>query len=204
MNFYVVKQLPVLPPDRYTPDLLAYIVPRVLELTYTAWDLRAFADDVWAEAGVRGSGLGVREKTQTPNNEPLTPLQNAILRQWEANRDATHGGHEGATPPDWAESRGSGFGIGDSGKSPNHEPLTPNPEFPKPPFKWDEARRAQLRADLDGLYGHLYNLTRDELAYILATFPIVRRKDEAQYGEYRTKRMVLEVYDELQELGIGG
>ncbi len=72
-----------------------------------------------------------------------------------------------------------------------------------PPFKWDEARCAQLRADLDGLYGHLYGLTRDELAYILDTFLIVRRKDEDRYGEYRTKRMVLEAYDWLQGLGIG-
>ena len=64
--------------------------------------------------------------------------------------------------------------------------------------KWDEARRAQLRADLDGLYGHLYDLTRDELAYILNTFPIVRRKDEEKYGEYRTKRMVLEAYERLE------
>ncbi|RME24487.1 MAG: hypothetical protein D6800_08620, partial [Candidatus Zixiibacteriota bacterium] len=61
-----------------------------------------------------------------------------------------------------------------------------------------EDRRAQLRADLDGLYGHLYGLTRDELAYILDTFPIVRRKDEARFGEYRTKRMVLEAYDRLE------
>jgi hypothetical protein len=63
---------------------------------------------------------------------------------------------------------------------------------------WDEARRAQLRADLDGLYGHLYGLTRDELAYILDTIPIVRRKDAARFGEYRTKRMVLEAYDKLE------
>jgi len=39
-----------------------------------------------------------------------------------------------------------------------------------------------------------------ELAYILNTFPIVRRKDEEQYGEYRTKRMVLEVYGEFESL----
>jgi hypothetical protein len=51
-------------------------------------------------------------------------------------------------------------------------------------------------SSLDGLYG----LTRDELAYILETFPIVRRKDEAQYGEYRTKRMVLEAYDQVGEM----
>jgi hypothetical protein len=57
-----------------------------------------------------------------------------------------------------------------------------------------------LRAGLDGLYVHLYGLTRDELAYILDTFPIVRRKDEERYGEYRTKRMVLEAYGRLESL----
>ena len=29
------------------------------------------------------------------------------------------------------------------------------------------------------------------------TFPIVRRKDEAKNGEYRTKRLILEAYDRL-------
>ena len=44
-------------------------------------------------------------------------------------------------------------------------------------------------------YTHLYGLTRDELSYILDTFPIVRRKDEARWGEYRTKRLVLSGFD---------
>jgi hypothetical protein len=70
---------------------------------------------------------------------------------------------------------------------------------PFPPFIWDEERRFQLRCDLDALFGHLYNLTRDEFAYILETFPIVRRKDEAQYGEYRTKRVILEKFDALAD-----
>ena len=30
------------------------------------------------------------------------------------------------------------------------------------------------------------------------TFPIVRRKDEETFGEYRTKRVVLEIYDAMQ------
>jgi hypothetical protein len=34
-------------------------------------------------------------------------------------------------------------------------------------------------------------------------FSIVRRKDEAQYGEYRTKRMVLEKYEELTDVAGG-
>jgi hypothetical protein len=29
------------------------------------------------------------------------------------------------------------------------------------------------------------------------TFPIVRRQDEARFGEYRTKRVLLEMYDAL-------
>jgi hypothetical protein len=31
------------------------------------------------------------------------------------------------------------------------------------------------------------------------TFPIVRRKDEEKHGEYRTKRVILEIYDEMAE-----
>jgi hypothetical protein len=42
------------------------------------------------------------------------------------------------------------------------------------------------------LYAYLYELMREELAYILDIFPIVRRKDEEMYGEYQTKRMILE------------
>jgi len=47
-------------------------------------------------------------------------------------------------------------------------------------------------------YAHPYGPERDELAYILDTFPVVRRKDEEKYGEYRTKRMILEQYEALE------
>jgi hypothetical protein len=39
---------------------------------------------------------------------------------------------------------------------------------------------------------------RDAVDYIMDTFPIVRRKDEGRYGEYRTKRVILEIYDAMQ------
>ena len=39
---------------------------------------------------------------------------------------------------------------------------------------------------------------RDAVGYILDTFPGVRREDEAKHGEYRTKRVILEIYDEMQ------
>jgi hypothetical protein len=32
----------------------------------------------------------------------------------------------------------------------------------------------------------------------METFPIVKRKDEKQYGVYRTKRVILEMYDEMR------
>jgi hypothetical protein len=36
------------------------------------------------------------------------------------------------------------------------------------------------------------------------TFPIVRRKDEQRYGEYLTKRLILEVYDAMAEANSNG
>ncbi|MGR2912094.1 N-6 DNA methylase [Acidithiobacillus ferrivorans] len=46
MNYFIFKQLPALAPDRYTAADLAFIVPRVLELTYTAHDLAPWAQDL--------------------------------------------------------------------------------------------------------------------------------------------------------------
>ncbi len=118
LSFFVVRQLPIHPPDAYTDEDLTFITPRVLELTYTAWDLAGFARDL---------------------------------------------GYNG------------------------------------PPFRWDEERRFLIRCELDALYFHLYGISRDDAAYILDTFPIIRRKDEAAFGEYRTKRVILEIYDALAE-----
>ena len=67
------------------------------------------------------------------------------------------------------------------------------------PFRWDEGRRFLLRCELDALYFRLYGISHEDAAYILDTFHIVRRKDEAAYGEYRTKRVILEVYDAMAE-----
>ncbi len=161
LNFFYVKQFPALPPAAYTPPLLDFIVPRVLELTYTAWDLQPFAQDVG----------------------------------WDG-----------------------------------------------PPFVWNEERRFLLRCELDALYFHLYGITRDDVDYIMETFPIVKRKDIAATqrpssqtrlatapllpggeglsareespprpegegdlggeGYYRTKRVILAIYDEMAAVGV--
>ena len=66
-----------------------------------------------------------------------------------------------------------------------------------PPFRWEEERRALIRAELDALMFHLYGVNRDDASYIMDTFPIVRRQDEAEHGEFRTNRLVLERYDAI-------
>jgi hypothetical protein len=68
-----------------------------------------------------------------------------------------------------------------------------------PPCRWDDDRRFLIRCELDALYFRLYGLSRDDADCILDTFPIVRRKDEHQFGEYRTKRVILEIYDAMAE-----
>jgi len=134
-SFYFMKQLPALPPDRYTDADLAFVVPRVLELTYTAHDLQAWGQDLIAY------------------------------------------------DPRPAAERGS-------------------------PFAWNPERRADLRAELDAYYARLYGLTRDELRYILdpkdvmgddypsETFRVLKDGEIRAFGEYRTRRLVLEAWDE--------
>ena len=66
-----------------------------------------------------------------------------------------------------------------------------------PPFIWDEQRRFQLRCELDAAFFYLYGLTQDEVAYVMDSFPIVRRKEEAAFGKYRTKECIMKCLVEL-------
>ena len=86
-----------------------------------------------------------------------------------------------------------------------------------PPFRWDEERRFLLRCELDAAFFHLYlgpqsewqqqpeALTRafptprHAVSYIMDTFPIVKRKDEAKHNHYRTQQTILQIYDALGE-----
>ena len=160
LNFYIVKQLPVHPPERYTPELLEYIVPRVLELTYTAWDLAAFADDVWSESDAA--------------------LQSAIEAQWQANAQATGGGHRGKTPPEWVE-------HSEQAEAPFPAPALPvGRRAPRPPPR--RARRPlrpPLRPDARRARLHPRHL------------PHRQAQRRGRTRQYRTKRLVLEAYDAL-------
>jgi hypothetical protein len=78
------------------------------------------------------------------------------------------------------------------------QPFARDLGYDGPPFPWDEEKRFLLRCELDAAFFYLYGVERDDVDYIMGTFPIVKRKDEAKRGEYRTKRVILEMYDAMQ------
>lgn len=57
---------------------------------------------------------------------------------------------------------------------------------------------------LDAAAFHICGITRVDVGYIMETFPIVKRKDLAAHGEYRTKRLVLGAFDRLGEVDCVG
>jgi hypothetical protein len=84
-------------------------------------------------------------------------------------------------------------------------------------FRYDPERRFEIRCELDAAFFHLYLGTADEwrakaspellkalptprdaVAYIMETFPIVKKKDIAAHGVYRTKERIIALYDQLQ------
>ena len=168
LSDYYTKQFPVLSPDIFDGKDLHFIIPRVLELTYTSWDIKSFADDVW--------------------NEADDDLRGVIMKLLAENTSVT-GGHK-YEPPTWLE----------------HDK-----QVKLAPFKWDENRRAVLKAELDAYYAKLYGLTEEELRYILCpqdvygenfpgeTFRVLKDKEIRKLGEYRTKRLVMEAWERLNK-----
>jgi len=164
----------------------------VLELVYTAWDIKAFAEDVWKEAGHE-----MRERLiecwreNIAAAEELAASNPAVARHLAAAHAYAHAHthtHAHSLP---------------------HSHIRSQSVFP--PFIWHEARRARIRAELDAHIARLYGLTRDELRYILdpadvygpdfpgETFRVLKEKEQRMYGEYRTRRLVLEAWDREDE-----
>ncbi|MGO9584418.1 MAG: Eco57I restriction-modification methylase domain-containing protein [Acidimicrobiales bacterium] len=73
-----------------------------------------------------------------------------------------------------------------------------------PPGYVDQDLRAAAQAEIDAIVAHeLFDLSSEELASVLATFPVLRRREEKQCnGEFVTKRLVLEQYDLLDNAGV--
>lgn len=166
MTYFYVKQLPIIPPEQFATTDLQFIVPRVLELTYSAWDLKGFVDDVWQEADA--------------------DMRSLLVTRWKANRKASS--LPQAHKPGWVEQ-------------------VPE-EFPHPPFCWDKQHRLRLQCELDAYFAWKYQLDESELKYILdpqdkesmgagfpgETFRVLKEKEEKEYGEFRTRKLVLEAW----------
>ena len=77
------------------------------------------------------------------------------------------------------------------------------------PWVYNPERRAVLQAELDAIFAHLYGLNTEDLVYILdpedicgkgcinETFRVLKDNEIRQYGEYRTKRLVLEAWNKF-------
>lgn len=74
------------------------------------------------------------------------------------------------------------------------------------PFRWDEERRAKIRAELDAYFFYLYGISRTDVDYILETFQTenggLKNNEIAKYGTYRTKDLVLAAYDRMAPAGV--
>jgi hypothetical protein len=84
LSYFVLKQIPLFSPDRYTHNDLVFIVPRVLELVYTATDVSSFAENVFQDAS-EDVRLAIRAQHMESSDEK---------------------GHESALPPfSWDDRR---------------------------------------------------------------------------------------------------
>jgi hypothetical protein len=74
------------------------------------------------------------------------------------------------------------------------------------PFRWDEDRRAQIRAELDAYFFHLYGIERPDVEYIMESFQTenggLKHNEIARYGTYRTRDLVLAEYDRMAPAGV--
>lgn len=137
-----------------------------------------------------------RQKVGGSNFTPFQMKQLPVLPPRAFERPATW--TRGGTLADWTSPRVLELTY----TAWDLEPFARDLGYDGPPFAWDPGRRFQLRCELDAAFFHLYGISADDADYILGTFPIVRRHDEAKYGHYRTKDTILALYDEYssQEL----
>jgi hypothetical protein len=160
-TYFILKQLTLLPPHGYNETcrwdngvqgLSDWLLPLVLELIYTAWDLESFAKD----CGWNGPPFRWDEERR-------------FLLRCELDAAFFHLYLPAIVDGKW-----------------------------KPARVAEGAVRDETPEELAELKRH-FPTPRDAVDYIMDTFPIVRRKDEEKHGEYRTKRIVLEIDDEMAE-----
>lgn len=117
-----LKQLPVIPKEKYSEKcvfdnnqtIAEWILPKILQLCYTSWDLSFFASDY------------------------------------------------------------------------NY--------FDKP-FEWNVERRNELIAQINALYFHLYNISEENIEYIMNNFALMKKREVSQYGNYNSFNKIIYYYN---------
>ena len=133
LNFFIVEQVPTLPPDTYAKPcpwdcgttLEAWISQRVLKLTCTAEDMLPLADACGFTSG---------------------------------SFQAEYGGRLN---------------------------------------KWDEAERAELMAELDAAFFHLYGIPSNDVEYILSTFKGIHDERALSSGGSTVAERIVQKYAEM-------
>lgn len=160
LNFFIINQIPVVSPSYLTNPtpwdithaMYQWILPRTIELFYTASDAEGLAQDC------------------------------AFI----------------SPPFCWDEDRRTLIRCElDAAFLHIYLPSTPDGQW-KQASKDEGAQFDESTADLLQLKKH-FPTPRHAVDYIMDTFPIVRRNDENRFSEYRTKRVILEIYDAMQE-----
>ncbi|SMF55628.1 Methyltransferase domain-containing protein [Azospirillum oryzae] len=67
------------------------------------------------------------------------------------------------------------------------------------PFKWDQTRRTLVQAEIDAAMMHLYDLDRTQAEWILDSFTVLRKYEERNHGDFRTKQLVLSAFDKMAD-----
>jgi hypothetical protein len=68
------------------------------------------------------------------------------------------------------------------------------------PGELDEEARLHIRAEIDAIVARdIFGLTRPELEYVLTTFPTQQRYQEERYGEFRSRRLIFEAFEQVHE-----
>ena len=63
--------------------------------------------------------------------------------------------------------------------------------------KWRDDDRAELLAELDAAYFHLYGIGRDDVEYILSTFSGTRESEGLGFGQPKARELILAAWEEL-------
>lgn len=72
------------------------------------------------------------------------------------------------------------------------------------PYRWDPQRRVTLMSELDAMMFHVFRIERVDVERIIESFEVLNRREQSEFGEFRTKRLVLAEYDRMAEAAATG